>query len=255
MSIKVYEAYRVAKGTDPFDVLWDIKRRGQAAAKAKLTTVFRDVLDGRSHTTHLRLREQDALFAAWVREHREPDEKINVLRLYSNWAREDCPEELKTEEGVYAVGNEEVLTASKRAAEGGAKPGAFDVDDWMHKKYGEQLTRLERDTWALDVAVTMRRYKNRFYLIPYCDRACLLGGILDFMGNDERLEEFGYWNNTDPPEELSSQQWAWRGTVWRHLTEHEKWTEFVTIDIVSWTGWSDVSPMMDMLRERGATDL
>ena len=250
MSIKVYEAYRVAKGTDPFELLWDIKRQGQAAAKAKLTTIFRDILDGRSHTTHLQLVERNKLFDAWVREHQEPDEKIDVLRLYSTWAREHCPEDLKIEKGVYAVGNEEVLAASKRTIEEGAKPGAFDVDDWMRMKYGEQLTKYQRDAWALDVAVTMRRYRGNSYLIPYCDRATIIGNVLEFMDDDPRLEEFGYWNNADPPEDVSSQKWAWRGTVWRALTQHERWGEYLTLEIVSWTGWGDVSPVMDVMQER-----
>lgn len=255
MSIKVYEAFRVARGADPFDLLWDIKRRGRAAAKAKLTPLFDDILDGKSHTMHLRIEEQNKLFDAWVKGRHDPGEKVEPLRLYSEWIRDHCPDELRTEKGVYAVSNQEILAASKRTVAHGVKPSALDVDWWMHHKYGEQLTIFQRDIWALDVAVTMRRYKNRFYLIPYCDRGCLLRGTLEFMDDDERLEEFGYWDNTDPPEEVSSAQWAWRGTVWRHLTEHENWTEFVTTDIVSWLGWSDVSPVMDVMRSRNETDL
>lgn len=255
MSIKVYEAYRVARGTDPFDLLWDIKRRAQAEARAKLAVRFHDILDGKSHTNHLRLQEQDKLFKAWLNEHHPDAESRDVFRLYGEWGREHCPDELRTDGNVLSVSNEEVLRAGKREVGGGVKPSVFDVDMWMMKKYGEQLTNYQRNPWALDVAVTMRRYRNRFYLVPYCDRACLLRGTLDFMAEDERLEDFSYWNNTDPPDEVSSQQWAWRGTVWNDLTEHERWSEHLTLDIVSWMGWNDVSPALDVARSRNETDL
>lgn len=254
MSIKVYEAYRVAKGTDPFDLLWDIKRRALAAAKAKLTPLFHDILDGKSHTNHLRSQEQSKLFEAWVdREGHEAKIKGSPLRLYSEWMQNHCPPELKAEKGVYAVSNAEILEANKREVADGVKPGALDIDTWMRTKYGAQLTRYQRDTWALDVAVTMRRYRSKFYLLPYCDRACLLGGILNFMAHDERLEDFSYWNNTDPPEEVSSQEWTWRGTVWKDLTKDELWAEYLTLDIVSWAGWTDVSPAFDIIDERQRT--
>ena len=257
MSTKVYDAFRIAKTADPFDLLWDIKRRGQAGVKTRLIPVFTDILDGRSHTAHLRLEQRDVLFKAWVRGTYagESEEDIDLLRLYSKWVKEHCPPELKIEDGVYAVSNEEVLKAGKRKVAEGAKPGIMDIDAWVHANYGEQLTRYRRDWWALDVAVTMRRYRNRFYLIPYCDRACLLRGVLDFMKDHERLEEFSYWNNTDPPDDVAPSAWAWRSTVWNDLTEHERWGEYVTIEIVSWMGWHEVSPMMDIMRERGVTDL
>jgi hypothetical protein len=258
VSIKVYDAYRVAKGADPFEVLWSTKRRAQADAKKRLIPMFHDILDGRSHSAHLRRQEKDKLFKAWAREHHDEDDRGNAAALYMKWLKEECPPELDAkdgEHGVYGVSNEEILTAGKREIAEGVKPGVFDVDAWMHAKYGEQLTRYQRDLWALDVAVTMRRYRGTFYLIPYCDRACLFGKLLDFMADDERLEDFGYWNNTDPPEDVSSQAWTWRGTVWNDLTKDELWAEYVTVDIVSWPGWSDVSPMMDVARERGATSL
>ena len=254
MSIKVYEAYRVAQGVDPFDLLWDIKRWGQAAAKQRLTPRFHDILDGKSHTNHLRHQERDRLFTAWMKEkYTDAPEGGSppFFREYGTWLKEHCPPEFKTEAGVLSVSNEEILRITKRTVTEGVQPSALDIDSWMHAKYGEQVMRYKSDPWALDVAVTMRRYRNRFHLIPYCERSCLIGDALEFMGNDERLEEFGYWDNTDAPEEVSSQEWAWRGTVWGDLTEHERWTEYVTIDIMSWLSWSDVSPMMDVMRERG----
>jgi len=255
VSIKVYEAYRVARGVDPYELLWEIKRRGQEAARERLVRMARDILDGRSHTEHLKLKQQDALFKRWLEKHHpgETTEELarNLLSRYSEWAEKECPAELRREPQIYAVGNDEVVEAGRGDPGQGIKPGVFEIDAWMMKRYGEQLTELRRHEWSLDTTVTMRRFRNRFYLIPYCDSACLLGHILDFMATDERLEEFGYWNNTDRPKEVTPSQWAWRSTVWTALTEHDRWPEFVAVDVVSWAGWSYVSPMMHVARERG----
>jgi hypothetical protein len=34
--------------------------------------------------------------------------------------------------------------------------------------------------------------------------------------------------------------------VWNALTEHANWKEFVAIDVVSWHGYNDVSPGLDI---------
>jgi|GEM_PF-5076103 len=254
MSIKIYEAYRLKKQVDPFPLLWDLKGEGQRRARERLRKIFEDVLEGRSHTAHLQIREQQGLFTAWAREnHGEELEKTPSLSLslYAKWEKEHCPPEFRVAAGIYPASNEEVLTAARRDAAEGMRPGIFDVDAWALAKYGEQLARFERNAWALDTCVAARRFRDRFYLIPYCDRACLLAGCLEFMQTDGRLEDFSYWNNSDRPEEVTSQDWAWRATVWNELTDHDKWLEFVTLDVVSWHGWPQVSPMMEIARERG----
>lgn len=251
MSIKIYEAYRLRKGADLFAFLWEVKREGQRRAQKRLKRIFEDVLEGRSHTAYLQLKEQESLFGAWLREkHGEDSPKTRTLALYAKWMKEECPPEFRIEEGVLTVSNEEVLRTAKRDATEGMRPGVYDVDAWALFKYGEQLTRFERSIWALDVCVSARRYRDRFYLIPYCDDACLLTGSLDFMKDDERLEDFSYWNNSDRPKEMTSRDWAWRATVWNELTEHDRWLDFVTLDIVSWHGWSQVSPMIEIVREQ-----
>lgn len=260
MSIKIWEAYRVRRGVDPFDLLWDLKRTGQEAARIRLKKIFDDVLDGRSHTEHLKFQQQDGLFKRWLREkHPEAaDEKVPASRIvgwYQTWTREACPEELRIDKTVLAVGDEEVLECAGRDKGDGVRPGAFDVDQWMHRRYGEQLGSMRRSEWDLDVCVTMRRYRGRFYLVPYCDRVSILRGTLDYLGDDGRLEDFHYQNSTDPPEDVPSREWTWRGTVWWDLTQHDRWNEFVTIDIVAWDGWHLVSPMVDVLRERGGQGL
>jgi hypothetical protein len=251
MSIKIYEAYRLRRGIDLFSLLWDVKREGQRQAQTRLKRIFETVLDGRSHTAYLKLQEQENLFRAWAHDEHGKDPGTDVtLGLYAKWLRDECPPEFRVEENTLSVSDQEVLAMAKRDATEGMRPGVFDVDAWALAKYGEQRNQYDRNLWALDVCVTTRRCRDRFYLIPYCDHMCLLRGCLDFMRDDERLEDFSYWNNTDKPEEVTSQAWTWRGTVWNELTKPERWSEFVVLDVVSWEGWSQVSPMMGLLREQ-----
>lgn len=255
VSIKLYEAYRVARGVDPFDLLWEIKRRGQREARARLKQLYRDILDGKAHREALRLEAKNLAFRSWLEDEghttRKPSE---LLRLLKEWSETEMPEELAGPvECLLAVRNDEILAAIGRTAVEGAKPGVFDIDTWVQQKYGEQLTTFVRNPWALDVSVTMRRYRKRYYLVPYCERSSFVGGSLDFLPEMEGLEEFGYWNNTDRPDHVTAAQWAWRGRVWEYLTQHDVWPEFVCIDIVSWHGWAQVSPMMKLAHEYGVS--
>jgi len=221
------------------------------SASPRPSKTFHDILDGRSSDAWLKVEEENRLFAAWLKEH-HPDTDVPTkwVSLYREWIIEHCPPELKRLEDLMAVSDEEILKASKRTHVEGDKPGAFDIDSWMHKEYGKTLAEHTWDLWALDASITMRVYRSKYYLIPYCDRRCHLGGLLDFMADDKRLEDFAYWNNTDKPDEVSTQKWAWRRTVWNDLTKHERWKEFVSVDIITWPGWVDVSPMMEVARSR-----
>lgn len=246
MSTKVYEAYRIREGHDPFRVLWEIQRRGREGARQRLAKLYRDVLEGRSQEEHRKQQEQDKLFTAWLKEKHGDGERdhFSFLHEYYTWAHSECPPELKTSADVYAVSNEEILAAAlskKKEA-----PGVFEVDCWARAQYGEQLTKHEKHPWALDVAVTVRTLDGRFYLIPYCEDSCLLSGILKFMETMEELEDFFYWNNTDPPDEVTEPEWEARGDVWYHFTGGDRWAEFLTLEIVSWMGWPEVSPLIEM---------
>ena len=253
MSIKIYEAYRLRRGVDLFGLLWEVKREAQRRIQERLKKIFMDVLQGRSHTAYLQLKEQEGLFKAWVHDkHKENSEKAYTLGLYTKWVEEECPPEFRVEEGVFPVSNEEVLKVARPEGNWteGIHPGVFDIDAWALAKYGEQLNHFQRNPWALDVCVTARRCRDRFYLIPYCERTSLLTGCLNFMENDERLDDFSYWNNSDRPEEVTSQDWTWRATVWNELTVPERWAEFLVLDILSWHGWSEVSPMIEIAQEQ-----
>lgn len=254
MSLKVYEAYRVQEGLDPYPVLWEIQRRGRENIKRKLRKVFSDISEGISHAEHLKSVKQNKLFAAWLKEKypgREDMMGLPLFRDYREWSETECPEEIRRLEGVLAVSNDEVFKKGKRPEKVGTDetPGVFDIDSWAKVMYGEQLARYERDLWALDVSVTVRVFDGRYYLIPYCDRVSLVDGVLEFMQDMEELEDFSYWNNTDRPEEVGEEEWEARASVWWHFSEGENWTRYLTLDVLSWETWSEVSPMRDAALE------
>lgn len=244
MSIKVYEAYRLKEGIDPFDLLAEFKQRGQALARERLAKIFYDILDGRSEESARRLLEQEALFQTWVRKQGASEA---TLKLYALWSKEHCPEELRPLEGVLPVSNKEILNTDKP---GRGKPDVFSIDAWMLNRYGETQKDLNVSRWALDTSITIRKYEDHYYIIPYCDRRCLLGGLLSFLAEDNRLEDYVYWNNADKPEDVSLEEWRERGNVWNELTEIDRWPSYLVLDIVSWTGWHEVTPMIEVAQTR-----
>lgn len=249
MSIKIYEAYRVIRGVDPFDLLWEIKRVGQAQAKKRLTRLFRDILQGKAQRAAERDLAEDEAFRSWIGMKGIPLSEHKVYSLLQRWRVEACPEEFKTpSDSIIAVTHATILKKMKLEHVGGDL-SVFDLDRWAQTMYGEQLTNHQRDVWALDVSVTLRTHRGRYYLIPYCERSSYVGGTLDFLAKHKHLEEFGYWDNSDKPEEVTSSQWARRSKIWTHLTEPERWAEHITLDIVSWQAWEEVSPKQELRAE------
>lgn len=111
----------------------------------------------------------------------------------------------------------------------------FWVERWLGQQYKKQLGQFERDLFNFDVVITVRPKQGRFYLIGYCDM--LMRHTLDFLANDERLEYYGYWNNTDKPDETSTREWNKRGKVWREFDKH--WENQLTLDICTWESYTN----------------
>ena len=122
------------------------------------------------------------------------------------------------------------------------------VSRYLNKLYRNTLGKYTRDVTNFDVTVSVRKQNNRYYLIPYCD--ALVCDVLDFMKKDERLEDFSYWNNTDPPEGFSYAQWSRRGKIWEPMLEKDCFSDFITIDIMSWDAWIWVDPSTRMSKKK-----
>lgn len=253
MSTKVYEAYRIVKNVDPFALLFKIKTRGQKLAKKRLAEAYRTILDGRADEAFEKAKKADQLFWAWVRSSGkvpDPDavSAYQVLHLASEWRKTECPEELNRPSDLRIFTSRATITA-----EVGDRPegdiSVFDVDRWFRKKFGDQLVSAARNQWDLDACVTVRPFEGRFYLIPYYARESVLGNVLDFLPKAEGLEDFSYWDNVDPPTEVSESDWEERKRVWDALTPDAKWQEFLTLEVVSFGGWDVISPVMLLIDE------
>jgi hypothetical protein len=102
-----------------------------------------------------------------------------LTNLLLNLAQEVDP--LSEEYGIVEVArkNPEVLDRSVRLEV---------ADHFLTNRYREESVSHLRSPWCFDVAVGIRQYKGRLYLIPYCDE--LVRSTLDFLDRDPRLEDF-----------------------------------------------------------------
>lgn len=62
-------------------------------------------------------------------------------------------------------------------------------------------------------------FENNIYLIPYINQK-YDGFLTDIEGIRERIEPFGYWNNTDPDERCTEEEWHERGRIWETMLGH-----------------------------------
>lgn len=117
-------------------------------------------------------------------------------------------------------------------------PTYCDISDAVRDKYGEQLSRLERNPYNLDVSLSVRRFENRYYIRAFSDKIAIFGDPLTFLRDDERLENYEYWNNTDRPEDVSDEDWKERERCWNELDK--KRFDSLILDIVAYHNFHQV---------------
>lgn len=77
-------------------------------------------------------------------------------------------------------------------------------------------------------SVDIRERRGRLYLIPFCGMGS--SGVLDFLGEDGRLEDYHWQNQTDRPESIGAREWGRRRKVWMSmLYPDEVWREKLTL--------------------------
>lgn len=105
---------------------------------------------------------------------------------------------------------------------------------YMDMEYREQASSSQRSPYDLDTGIRIMEYKGDYYMIPYAGDGC--SQILDFLKNLPELQEYGYWNNSDMPEEITDREWEERGVVWDHLTESIEWDNYLWLEVCSAQG-------------------
>jgi copper chaperone CopZ len=76
------------------------------------------------------------------------------------------------------------------------------------------------DPFNLDCSLNIWMYNNKAYVIPYGDY-----WVLKDFNAPSNVEDYSYWNNTDPPEDMPYSKWEARGKMWDKVClEHtEDW--------------------------------
>lgn len=124
---------------------------------------------------------------------------------------------------------------------------AFYVDMYLHQEFRKQITDSRRSSWDYSASAALRFHGNWVYLIPYCGDAVY--EIWDFLKKDplaQGCEEYGYWNNSDQPENVTGQEWGRRRKLWDHLTSEKRWSNFLVLDILTPENWDYVTPAWDL---------
>lgn len=120
------------------------------------------------------------------------------------------------------------------------------IDKKMKKLYGESCASLYRDEFDFDVSINFRENKGDIYLIPNCDMQ--MRNVLDFLKDDERLEDFHYQNQTDPPDDIPYEEYQKRGEIWNEIDDRG-WSNFLALKILSFQNYWRHSPRSQRMRD------
>jgi hypothetical protein len=122
-------------------------------------------------------------------------------------------------------------------------------DRVISRMYRIATTSRKRHPFNFDVSVSFFQNKKHTYLIPYTDM--LMGKVLSFLQNDQRLSDFSYLGSCDKPEGISAKEWSNRENVWADLMGTTGFTEDLRLDLCSWAMFYNVSPCYDLIRSAG----
>lgn len=61
------------------------------------------------------------------------------------------------------------------------------------------------------------------------------------------VEDFSYWNNTDPPEEMTRARWEARGKQWNRVALDRGWQDRMTNVVLPRDGYEDMSLAYELL--------
>lgn len=143
----------------------------------------------------------------------------NIADLHAKTSEWRKRIEILTEESKLKFFAEIIMTSIDRAVLG------TSVEDWPDDKkimsyasrtYTERLEKTKEKYANRDPAVDMdfsfsvHPVGRYLYGVVFCDRSEWLDEFMKLPW----VEEFAYWNNTDPPEHLTTRQWKRRERIW-----------------------------------------
>lgn len=209
MSIKVWTAYKIRRAADFWPLISSIRKQGEASTKKLLTAFFYEVMGA--------VKTDSAPYKKAVEQHLA---NAHLVKQYGKRKMRRYSEEI----------------------------AKLDMADRLIRRgYRISSTSPLRSAFNFNVSVTFREHEGGIYVIPYCEG--IVRDALDFLKTDKRLRDYHYQNQTDRPEEVPARQWRERRRVWEALTEHDRWPDFVLIEICSWDSWWQMNPQLDIHRE------
>lgn len=119
----------------------------------------------------------------------------------------------------------------------------------VHDRYKTNVTRMDWDTYSLDVAVAVYPHKGEYYIRTFCEGGSIFRDILDFVQTMPELMDFHYQNSTDKPKEVSAKEWAHRRSTWNRILKNNPVGDHVVLDIFCWTNFYQIDPWLPLAHE------
>lgn len=129
----------------------------------------------------------------------------------------------------------------------------LSYSDVLKTTYRNQVNKPEANWNDLNFSLTIRKLGQHLYVIPYYGMFYRVHDR-DMVGNAIKkllpeLREYGYWNNTDMPDNVSAQEWSARKKAWNKLLE--KWDKnYLTLEIVTPDSFYHIDPIWDEVAKK-----
>lgn len=90
----------------------------------------------------------------------------------------------------------------------------------------DQSSKQRKELCNMDCSFNFWLDKGIVYFIPYLP-CWQVAKIPNVMKKRYNLQDYSYWNNSDPPEEIPDKEWGKRGKTWDRLAldPFDKWNE------------------------------
>jgi hypothetical protein len=113
---------------------------------------------------------------------------------------------------------------------------ALNVYQEIIRHVKKEESSMVRSAFDPDCNLCIYPYGGKFYARSFCDNVSLIvKNSLDFLDGMAKVEEYYYFDNTDPPDGISDAEWLERGEVWDSIMSDDTGGlgDFVMLEICS----------------------
>lgn len=187
---------------------------------------------------------------------KDPDRMWPLVNKLFRKGRENVITTLR-EHYIRLVRHMDPSTKEYLEARSGAREGLSEqsfrlshVRDKIRDRYRENVTRLDWDTYSLDVTIAFYQYRGEVYLRTFCEAGSIFRSVLDFVEKMPELEDFHYQNSTDDRAGASAKDWANRRRIWNAITKANDGVGIHTdLEICSWGAFHLIDPWIPLAKE------